>query len=61
MAAARWPSVCAPRRRWISATAGTSGNASSTSRADTRSPVVTGEPPSTAVTIGATSMPPSSR
>src|ERR1700739_3843867 len=43
----------------MAATAGTSGRAARTSRADTRSPVVTGDPCSTAATMGPTSMPPS--
>ena len=40
---------------------GRSGSAASTSLADTRSPVVTGEPSSTAATSGPTSMPPKQR
>ena len=42
-AAARWPSDFAPRRSCTLAIAGTSGTTASTSRADTRSPVVTAD------------------
>ncbi len=60
-AAARSPSVCAPSRVAMASTTGRSGSAASTSLADTRSPVVTGAPSSTAATSGPTSSPPSSR
>ncbi|CNL34291.1 Uncharacterised protein [Mycobacterium tuberculosis] len=47
--------------RAILSTTGRPGTAASTSLAETRSPVVTAEPPSTAVTNEPTSIPPSTR